>query len=102
MNLSLDSIKAFTKISYTILLLLAIFISLSVCSDGKKSKPIEKSEIQIDKDRCTLRPNPGPCKAMFPGYYYDHSKTSCQEFIYGGCQGSLPFKTLEACEKSCL
>ncbi|PJE02077.1 MAG: hypothetical protein CK427_08875 [Leptospira sp.] len=88
--------------SYTILLLLAIFISLSVCSDGKKSKPIEKSEIQIDKDRCTLRPNPGPCKAMFPGYYYDHSKTSCQEFIYGGCQGSLPFKTLEACEKSCL
>ena len=26
---------------------------------------------------------------------------SCQEFTWGGCQGSVPFETMEACMASC-
>ncbi len=58
---------------------------------------------QNDKSNCTLKPDPGNCKASFPKYYYDQEDNMCKEFIWGGCGGTVPFDSLkecEACEKS--
>ncbi|MEO1447955.1 MAG: BPTI/Kunitz domain-containing protein [Bacteroidota bacterium] len=48
--------------------------------------------------RCMLKPDPGPCRAAIPRFYYDAESGTCKEFTYGGCQGTVPFETLEACE----
>lgn len=51
--------------------------------------------------RCYLKPEIGPCEAAIPRYYYDQKDGECKEFIWGGCQGVVPFETMEACQKSC-
>ena len=48
-------------------------------------------------DQCSEKPEPGPCEAYIPAYYFDAEKGKCQEFIYGGCDGNVPYETLEAC-----
>ena len=52
-------------------------------------------------DQCELEPDPGMCKAYFPKYYFDKETQTCQEFIYGGCGGVVPFDTLEKCNQQC-
>ena len=49
-------------------------------------------------DKCSLQPDPGPCEAHMPRYYYDQTEKKCKEFIWGGCHGVVPFESLEACE----
>ncbi|KAH9515017.1 U-actitoxin-Avd3r [Bulinus truncatus] len=52
---------------------------------------------------CSLKPDPGFCKALFYRYYYDPSKGKCELFNYGGCRGNANnFETLEACEAACV
>ncbi|KAK8779762.1 hypothetical protein V5799_018897, partial [Amblyomma americanum] len=48
------------------------------------------------------QPDPGPCFGYFPRYYFDKENRTCQQFIYGGCQGNgNNFETKELCEYSC-
>lgn len=51
--------------------------------------------------KCYEKPDPGFCRAYMPRYYYDSTEKKCKEFIYGGCQGNVPFETLEECQKTC-
>ncbi|KAH9515022.1 KappaPI-stichotoxin-Shd2a [Bulinus truncatus] len=52
---------------------------------------------------CSLKPDPGFCKALFYRYYYDPSKGKCELFNYGGCRGNANnFESLEACEAACV
>ena len=51
--------------------------------------------------QCELDPDPGLCKAYFPKYYFDEEVRACQEFIYGGCGGVVPFDTIEECTQQC-
>lgn len=51
--------------------------------------------------RCNLDPDPGPCQAHFRKFFFDKNAKKCTEFIYGGCQGVVPFHTLEECQKKC-
>uniref|UniRef100_A0A3Q1AGZ1 BPTI/Kunitz inhibitor domain-containing protein n=1 Tax=Amphiprion ocellaris TaxID=80972 RepID=A0A3Q1AGZ1_AMPOC len=37
---------------------------------------------------CLVSPDPGPCRAAFPMFYYNPDSASCQSFIYGGCRGN--------------
>ena len=46
---------------------------------------------------CKLEPDSGPCEAAIIKYYYDSNEDKCKEFIYGGCQGTVPFDRLEEC-----
>ena len=55
----------------------------------------------IASNQCELEPDPGMCKAYFPKYYFDKETNSCEEFIYGGCGGVVPFDTLEQCSQQC-
>ncbi len=67
--------------------LLALLISCEKEDDCKKS------------ERCDLVPDPGLCKAYFPKYYFDKTEGKCKEFIWGGCNGVVPFNTLEECKQ---
>ena len=50
---------------------------------------------------CELEPDPGPCFAAIPAFYFNQETQSCAEFTYGGCAGVVPFWTLEECESEC-
>lgn len=52
--------------------------------------------------RCSLVPDPGPCKGFFEVYYFDQTKGSCQPTIHGGCDGVVPFETMEECRAVCM
>ncbi len=51
------------------------------------------------RKRCLLKPERGPCKAMFERYYYDPVSKTCKPFFWGGCGGVVPFETEEECKK---
>ncbi len=48
---------------------------------------------------CDLEPNPGPCFAAISKYYFDKDDGKCKEFIWGGCNGIVPFDSLEECKE---
>ena len=52
--------------------------------------------------KCSLVPQRGPCKAMFEKYYYNANAKKCTPFFWGGCEGVVPFDTLEECESACV
>jgi len=60
---------------------------------------------EVDNDilpeECYLEPDTGPCFGFMPMYYFDTSTNSCQEFIWGGCQGLVPFQSLSECQFIC-
>ena len=65
-------------------------------------EPATKAELAVaSKDRCDLEPDVGPCRAAIPKYYFDKETQTCKEFIWGGCEGTVPFHTLAACEETC-
>ena len=43
-------------------------------------------------------PDPGPCEAYIPLANFDPVTQICAEFIWGGCDGVVPFQTLAACQ----
>lgn len=49
-------------------------------------------------EACLLEPDPGPCEAAIPAYYFDPITQTCSEFIWGGCGGVVPFETYSACQ----
>lgn len=58
----------------------------------------EKIDDDCDKpSSCQLEPDAGQCEAYMPRYFYNSASGKCEEFIWGGCGGAVPFETLEAC-----
>lgn len=57
-------------------------------------------ETQIS-EKCFEKPNGGICKAYFKKYYFDTNDKKCKSFVWGGCGGNIPFKTLNECKISC-
>lgn len=53
------------------------------------------------KRRCGLEPVDGNCKAFLERGYYDKKVKKCRNFIYGGCGGTVPFDSVEACKNIC-
>jgi Kunitz/Bovine pancreatic trypsin inhibitor domain len=53
---------------------------------------------KINTANCLLKPDAGFCLAAFKRYYYDPAEKKCKEFMWGGCEGVVPFETLEACK----
>ena len=50
---------------------------------------------------CALIHEVGNCKGSFPRYYFDQTEQKCKVFYWGGCDGLVPFQTLEDCNKKC-
>lgn len=53
-------------------------------------------------EKCLLKPDKGPCKAIFWKYYFNPETKRCEEFLYGGCDGVVPFETREECQATCI
>ncbi|XP_056102068.1 low-density lipoprotein receptor-related protein 11 isoform X1 [Rhinichthys klamathensis goyatoka] len=41
-----------------------------------------------NQDPCAAPPVAGPCKGVFPRWYYDPETGDCRHFQYGGCKGN--------------
>ncbi|MEP4533748.1 MAG: BPTI/Kunitz-type proteinase inhibitor domain-containing protein [Cyclobacteriaceae bacterium] len=52
-------------------------------------------------DPCNLVPESGTCRALTHKFYYDQDEGRCKSFVYGGCGGTVPFESLEDCQKKC-
>ncbi|CAL1274729.1 unnamed protein product [Larinioides sclopetarius] len=66
--------------------------------DSLKFNPLDI----FGKNKCTLKPESGPCKAKMQRFYYDEHTKSCLMFVYGGCKGNRNnFEQKEECEKAC-
>lgn len=52
-------------------------------------------------ERCNLKPDSGNCKAKFPRYFFDIEDRLCKVFYWGGCDGTVPFDTLDECRAIC-
>ncbi|MFQ6610824.1 MAG: BPTI/Kunitz-type proteinase inhibitor domain-containing protein, partial [Fidelibacterota bacterium] len=50
---------------------------------------------------CLLIPDIGPCDGVCPRYFYNPDTEQCEMFIWGCCDGVVPFETLEECEGLC-
>lgn len=72
--------------------------------EENSSNPLDKrlSITEVLPKKCSLKPETGPCKALFKKYYYDVGSKTCKSFIWGGCGGVVPFDTLEDCNKACI
>lgn len=52
---------------------------------------------------CSLPKFTGPCKALFPRYFFNKKTGKCSRFIYGGCRSNgNNFRTRKQCELKCL
>ncbi|XP_076427296.1 eppin isoform X3 [Peromyscus maniculatus bairdii] len=61
-----------------------------------------KKCLDLREDICSLPPDPGPCLAYFPRWWYNKETELCTEFIYGGCQGNPNnFQTEGICNVVC-
>ena len=53
-------------------------------------------------DVCALEPDPGPCYAYFPQYFYNATSQKCERFVYGGCRGNgNRFRNRSECQNTC-
>jgi hypothetical protein len=78
-----------------------LFICIPFACKTKKMTSDATTEGTELTDRCKMKHEPGPCRGAFTRYYYDQKEGKCMSFIYGGCQGSVPFETLEDCQAAC-
>jgi hypothetical protein len=104
-NLKKEEVRNLTKIG--IFGLLAITFSVFtfgwIDSSAAEVKPRpEKDKSKTLSKRCGLKPEKGPCKAIFDKYYFDAGTNTCKSFFYGGCDGVVPFETQEECDKACV
>ena len=56
---------------------------------------------QIVTEDCSSIPDPGMCFAAISIYYFDQNTGQCEASTWGGCDGLVPFWTLEDCQNSC-
>jgi Kunitz/Bovine pancreatic trypsin inhibitor domain len=87
-------IKSYTmkSILQTTALLLAFFI----LSCEREQSAVPRSACSI---KCSKEPQDGPCNAAFYRYFFNKKTMRCDTFIWGGCAGVVPFKTLAECKK---
>jgi hypothetical protein len=81
-------------------ILLLMMAGMPACKTKKQLEGNEAADEELS-ERCRMKHDPGPCRGAFTRYYYDQKEGRCMEFIYGGCEGAVPFETLEECKTAC-
>lgn len=101
-------IRSFIRIGMSGLMavLISAFTGSAQADGADKTMPLQhdfKSQAKEPlPEKCRLKPDGGPCKALFWKYYFDPKTNECKEFVYGGCEGTVPFETKEECAQECL
>lgn len=68
------------------------------------TEPVDPSTLPAEERKaiCMEKIDAGPCEAALSRWAYDHEKVTCEQFTYGGCQGTRNnFRSEEACVKTC-
>ncbi|KAF7694356.1 low-density lipoprotein receptor-related protein 11 [Silurus meridionalis] len=56
-----------------------------------------------EQDPCSMAPVVGPCKGVFPRWYYDPTAGECKHFLYSGCKGNHNnFLQQSDCANACI
>ena len=55
----------------------------------------------VATEDCNSIPEIGPCFASIVTYYFNQNTSQCEESYWGGCDGVVPFWTLEECQNNC-
>lgn len=79
---------------YALLLSTAALLAATTSCQSEKDSP----EPATQPVACTLVPDAGMCNAAFVRYYYDPKDKKCKPFTWGGCNGVVPFTTLQECQ----
>jgi hypothetical protein len=98
-------VAKFTKIGisgFFALLLSLVTFGWNDSSDAKTLYPPGNDGAKQLPTSCVLKPERGPCKGMFERYYFDAGANECKPFVYGGCDGVVPFETKEECTTLCI
>lgn len=53
-------------------------------------------------DDCYLIPDRGDCKESLLRYYYYQDIGKCRAFLWGGCNGVVPFESMAECREVCV
>ncbi|XP_029372903.1 papilin-like isoform X2 [Echeneis naucrates] len=64
----------------------------------------ERSSADDDeyKYQCMVTSDPGPCRAAFTKFFYNHDTDTCQTFVFGGCRGNQNrYDTEQDCMNRC-
>ncbi len=79
----------------TLPLIVFALLTLAGCqtADTEQAAPMDPA--------CAQKPDSGMCRAAFTRYYFDQASGACRSFIWGGCGGTVPFETMEACQSGC-
>ncbi len=91
-----------TILALAVLALLVTFTSGFGQTTGQMPAWTDAIPQPAKDEKCTLTPQRGPCKAMFEKFYYSARDRKCSPFFWGGCDGVVPFESLEECEKECV
>ncbi|ORX89226.1 hypothetical protein K493DRAFT_305947 [Basidiobolus meristosporus CBS 931.73] len=76
------------------------FTSLEKCQATCNPEP--KPKPGPDKLKSCYSPaDPGPCRARIRSWHYNKFTQKCEMFLYGGCKGNVPFKSVEDCRQTC-
>ncbi|XP_072282625.1 amyloid beta precursor like protein 2 isoform X2 [Pyxicephalus adspersus] len=72
-------------------------------SEATNERTMSDKEIITDvKAVCSQEAATGPCRAMFPRWYFDPEQEKCVQFIYGGCGGNRNnFESKDYCMAVC-
>lgn len=101
-------IRSFITIGFSGLLAVALSaFSASVQAGGNvenlaRQLPDKPPVRENLPEKCLIKPDKGPCKAIFWKYYFNPKTNKCEEFLYGGCDGVVPFETREECQATCI
>ncbi|CAI5450323.1 unnamed protein product [Caenorhabditis angaria] len=51
---------------------------------------------------CSFHPDTGPCNQLHYQWFYNQTRGTCDQFLYGGCDGNPNrFDSFEICQKAC-
>ncbi|ODM92548.1 BPTI/Kunitz domain-containing protein [Orchesella cincta] len=76
---------------------------MDVCDNCKPGFFRPSGEKVECEEKCSQPPaDPGYCRAYMVRYTFNQTSASCEEFVFGGCQGNdNNFKTMGECQKEC-
>lgn len=74
-----------------------------VDNTGNESQTMQKVDTYEDDlpEACYEKPDQGECRGSFLRYYYYTDVGKCRTFIWGGCEGNVPFETMAECREAC-
>ncbi|XP_014672440.1 PREDICTED: papilin-like [Priapulus caudatus] len=78
------------------------FRSFADCEQRCGSRQADPGHLRDPGSRCSSAPDHGPCNFNFHRWYFDHQRSQCSQFLYGGCSGNdNRFITQVECQRAC-